>query len=146
LPLFEHELDDSASADAARKMARCGVAGGGDCIRTGGFIMQNYTITEYMSDQQTRGRSYSKYQRMLLYVSLVLFATGLVTLYFGFIVFTVLALGIGVIFHQGSSQYMQLKDQMTEHHYLAMLIATQQSELVALRSEVQRGIHEKDHP
>jgi len=92
---------------------------------------QNYTITEYMSDQQTRGRSHTKYQR---------------TLYFGFIVVTVLALGIGVIFHQGSSQYMQLKDQMTEHHYLAMLIATQQSELVALRSEAQSMIHEKDHP
>jgi len=109
--------------------------------------MQNYTITEYMSDQQTRGRSYSKYQRMLLYVSLALFATGLVTLYFGFIVVTVLALGIGVIFHQGSSQYMQLKDQMKEHHYLSMLIATQQSELVALRSEIQSVVHErKGHP
>ena len=105
----------------------------------------NYTITEYMSDQQTRGRSYSKYQRMLLSVSLVLFAAGLVTLYFGFVVFTVLALGIGVIFHQGSSQYTQLKDQMTEHHHLAMLIATQQSELVALRSEVQSVLHEKGH-
>jgi len=108
--------------------------------------MQNYSITEYMSDQQTRGRSYSKYQRMLLYVSLALFATGLVTLYFGFIVFTVLALGVGVIFHVGSSQYMQLKDQMTEHHYLARLIATQQSELTALRSEVQSVLRDKDHP
>ena len=107
---------------------------------------QNYTITEYMSDQQIRGRSYSKYQRMLLYVSLVLFAAGLVTLYFGFIVFTVLALGMGVIFHQGSSQYMQLKDQMTEHHYLARLIATQQSELTVLRSEVQSVLRDKDHP
>lgn len=107
---------------------------------------QNYTITEYISDQQTRGRSHTKYQRMLLYVSLVFFVAGLVTLYFGFIVVTVLALGIGVIFHQGSSQYMQLKDQMTEHHYLAMLIATQQSELAALRSEVQRMINGKDQP
>ena len=108
------------------------------------MLYQNYTITEYMSDQQTRGRSYSKYQRMLLYVSLVLFAAGLVTLYFGFIVFTVLALGIGVIFHQGSSQYMQLKDQMTEHQYLARLVATQQSELAALRSEIQSLINGKD--
>ena len=107
---------------------------------------QNYTITEYISDQQTRGRSHTKYQRMLLYVSLVFFAAGLVTLYFGFIVATVLALGIGVIFHQGSSQYMQLKDQMTEHRYLAKLVATQQSELVALRSEVQNMIHGKGQP
>ena len=73
-------------------------------------------------------------------------AAGLVTLYFGFIVVTVLALGLGVIFHQGSSQYMQLKDQMTEHHYLARLIATQQSELTALRSEVQSVLRDKDHP
>jgi len=106
---------------------------------------QNYTIAEYRHDQQARARSYTKYQRLLLYVSLVFFAAGLVTLYFGFIVVTVLALGIGVIFHQGSSQYMQLKDQMTEHRYLAMLMATQQSELVALRSEVHR-MHGKDHP
>ena len=56
-------------------------------------------------------------------------------------------LGLGVIFHQGSSQYMQLKDQMKEHHYLSMLIATQQSELVALRSEIQSVVHErKGHP
>ncbi len=110
------------------------------------MLDQNYTITEYISDQQTRGRSHTQYQRILLYVSLVFFAAGLVTLYFGFLVVTVLALGIGVIFYQGSSQYMQLKDQMTEHHYLAMLIATQQSELVALRSEVQRMIHGKGNP
>lgn len=105
---------------------------------------QNYTITEYMSDQQTRGRSHTKYQRMLLYVSLVFFAAGLVALYFGFIVVTVLTLGIGVIFHQGSSQYMQLKDQMTEHQYFARLVATQQSELAALRSEIQSLINGKD--
>ena len=107
---------------------------------------QNYTITEYMSDQQTRGRSHTKYQRILLYVALMCFAAGLVTLYFGFTVITVFVLGIGAIFHQGSSQYMQLKDQMTEHHYLAMLIATQQSELAALRSEVQKENHGKDRP
>ena len=41
---------------------------------------------------------------------------------------------------------MQLKDQMTEHHYLARLIATQQSELTALRSEVQSVLRDKDHP
>ena len=99
---------------------------------------QNYTITEYLTDQQTRGRSHTKYQRMLLYVSLVFFGAGVVTLYLGFTVVTVIALGIGAIFHQGSSQYMQLKDQMTEHHYLAMLIAAQQSELASLRAEIQK--------
>ena len=99
---------------------------------------QNYTITEYMNDQQMRGKSHTKYQRILLYSALVFFAAGLVTLYFGFTVITVFALGIGAIFHQGSSQYTQLKDLMTEHHYMAMLIATQQSELAALRSEIQK--------
>jgi len=105
---------------------------------------QNYTITEYMSDQQTRGRSHTRYQRIFLYMALAFFGAGLVTLYFGFTVVTVFALGIGVIFHQGSSQYMQLKDQMTEHHYLAMLISSQQADLAALRSEVQRITHGKD--
>ncbi|MGH7184278.1 MAG: hypothetical protein ACREJN_20215 [Nitrospiraceae bacterium] len=107
---------------------------------------QNYTITEYMSDRQIRGRSHTKYQRILLYIALVFFAAGLVTLYFGFTVIAVFAFGVGAIFHQGSSQYLLLKDQMTEHHYLALLIATQQSDLAALRLEIHKIGHESTHP
>ena len=108
---------------------------------------ENYMISEYMSDRDTRSRSHRQHKHTLSYMALAFFAAGLVTLYFGFIVVTVAVLAIGAFLYQGSFHYMLLEGLMTEHYYLARLIATQQaSDLAVLRAEVQKENHGKDRP
>jgi hypothetical protein len=92
-------------------------------------------------------RNCRQHQQALFYAALVLLATGLVTLYFGFTVVAVAVLAMGAFFGQGSCNYELKEDLMKEQHYLARFIAAQlTSDLAAIRSERQKENHEEDQP
>lgn len=59
---------------------------------------ENYTISEYTRDQETRSRSHRQHKRTLAVMALAFFAAGPVVLYFGFTVVAVMVLAIGAFY------------------------------------------------